>query len=96
MDIEGEKETFPGYPRGHSLFGSLSPLKHQIKNQIFNESWDKLEKGIADEDIIEDIKIKLRTGLTAFWEEVKMDAIPPSKMVPSVKEIWRAMETLEG
>ena len=96
MDIEGEKETFPGYPRGHSLFGSLSPLKHQIKNQIFNESWDKLEKGIADEDIIEDIKIKLRTGLTAFWENVKMDAIPPSKMVPSVKEIWRAMETLEG
>lgn len=95
MDIEGEKETFPGYPRGHSLFGSLSPLKHQIKNQVFNDSWAKLEQGVPNAEIIRDIKDVFRNKLTEFWEQVKYDAIPPNKMVPAVRELWRAMTVLE-
>ena len=96
MHMDGEDEVFPGYPRGHSLFGSLSPLKHQIKNQIFNDSWYELENGVPHEQVIANIKQKLRTGLTEFWDKVKYDAIPPDKMVMPVKELWRAMTTLES
>ena len=95
MDIEGEDEIFPGFPRGHSLFGSLSPLKHQIKNQIFNDSFYALDDGVPREQVIADIKEVLRTGLTEFWDNVKYDAVPPEKLVPFVKELWRVMTTLE-
>jgi len=95
MKMEGEDYEFPGYPRAHSLFGSLSPLKHQIKNQIFNDSWAELEENVPHEQVIANIKHKLRTGLTEFWEKVKYDAIPVDKMVTPVKEIWRAMTVLE-
>ncbi len=45
MIMEGEKYAFPTFPRGHILFGHLSKIKHEIKNQIFNESWKQLEEG---------------------------------------------------
>jgi hypothetical protein len=95
MQIEGEKELFPGYPRGHSLFGSLSPLKHQIKNKIFNESWYKLENGVSHDKVIADIKNVLNTQLKEFWDNVKYDALPPSKMVAPVRELWRVLTKLE-
>jgi hypothetical protein len=38
MWLEGEKYPFPTYPRGYMLFGSLSKLKHEIKNQVFNDN----------------------------------------------------------
>ena len=44
MKITGEKEDFPGFPRGYLLFGKLSKLKHEVKNQIFNYAWQKLEE----------------------------------------------------
>lgn len=96
MAIEGEDEIFPGFPRGHSLFGSLSPLKHQIKNQVFNESWRKLEEDVPKDEIIKDIKEVFRTGLTEFWEKVKYDSVPPEKMVKPVREIWRVLTKLES
>lgn len=96
MQIEGEDEVFPGFPRGHSLYGSLSPLKHQIKNQIFNDSWYKLEAGMSEEQVIKDIKEVLRSGLTEFWEKVKYDSVPPNKMVTPVRELWRVFTKLES
>lgn len=95
MKIEGEKELFPGFPRSHSLFGSLSPLKHQIKNQIFNDSWKKLEDGVPHEQIIADIKKILTGGLTEFWDKVRYDAVPPEKMVVATRELWRVFSILE-
>lgn len=96
MYIEGEDEVFPGFPRGHSLYGSLSPLKHQIKNQIFNWAWAELErKVISKSQIISSIKHILLTGLTEFWEDVKYDAVPPEKQVPPVRELWRVLTKLE-
>ena len=41
MRMEGEPYDFPGYPRGTLLFGSLSPLKHHIKNQMHPVSMKK-------------------------------------------------------
>ena len=95
MAIEGEDEIFPGYPRGHSLFGSLSPLKHQIKNQIFNDSWWALEDGKNEGWIIDNIKDVIRNKLTTFWDDVKYDAIPPENMVEPVRELWRVFTKLE-
>jgi len=90
MKMDGEKYHFPGFPRGHLLFGSLSPLKHQIKNQIFNESWAKLEGGVPREEIIKDIKTKLHGSITEIAKKSKYDMIPAGGMSPAVREIHRA------
>jgi len=89
MYIEGEKYAFPGFPRGHLLYGSLSPLKHQIKNQIFNESWRKLEEGMDRGQVIKEIKLALGK-ITDLSEQSKYEMLPPENMSPAVKEIHRA------
>lgn len=86
MRMEGEDYDFPGYPRGHLLFGKLSKLKHEVKNQVFNESWAKLDKE-------EPIASHVRKGLSNAFEildTMRMEIVPPSRMVPAVREIHRA------
>lgn len=90
MQMKGEKYPFLGHPRGVLLYGRLSPLKHQIKNKIFNEAWRMLEEKKPEQEI--------REYLTQAWqeiyqmgEEMKYDFIPYEKMIPSVKELYRAM-----
>lgn len=90
MQMKGEKYPFLGYPRGILLFGKLSPLKHQIKNKIFNESWRMLEENRPEAEI--------RSYLREVWEQIftladetKYDMVPYEKMVPPVKELHRAM-----
>ena len=90
MQMEGEKYPFPTYPRGYLLFGKLSKLKHEIKNQIFNKSWKKLEDSVPKEEIIKDIKDKLFNEIPRYFEPLKYDLLPPEKMCPSVREIHRA------
>lgn len=84
LKMEGEKYPFPGFPRGHILFGKLSKLKHEIKNRIFNDSWKLLEEGKP---------LKIRETLPNIFtllEDQKYDIVPPDKLVPPVKEIHRA------
>ena len=90
MWMEGEKYPFPTFPRGHILFGHLSKIKHEIKNQIFNESWAKLEAGVSKGEIIRDIKHKLFKEISVLAEQSKYDMLPPRAMCPSVREIHRA------
>lgn len=90
MCLEGEKYPFPTYPRGHLLFGPLSKLKHEIKVQIFNDNWWKLEAGTSKEEVIKDIKSKLFNEILEIAELSKYDMLPPDKMTPSVREIYRA------
>lgn len=94
MKMEGEDHIFPGFPRGHLLFGSLSKLKHEIKNRLFNDNWWKLENGISPEIVIKEFK-KSFTEILKLVEIARYDMVAPSRMVKSVKEIWRAMEVLE-
>jgi hypothetical protein len=83
MWMEGEKYPFPGYPRGHLLYGSLSKLKHEIKNQIFNENWWRLEKG-------EPIDIeKACENIYELAKKSHYDFMPYEKLSPAVKEIHR-------
>lgn len=87
MEINGEKEIFPSFPRGYLLYGKLSKLKHEIKNQIFNESWALLEEGkpIAD---------KIRQTLPEIYRILKdqeYEILPVRNMVKPVREIYRAM-----
>lgn len=107
-----EKYNFPGYPRGHLLFGSLSKLKHEVKNQIFNESWAMLEEGKTHEEVINKIKKVIEDGVPVhdtsniagkeykYGEKcvdiVKYDMIPMSRMSGPVKEIWRGFTRLES
>src|SRR3990167_312098 len=94
MIMEGEKEPFPGFPRGYLLFGSLSKLKHEIKTKLFNDSWWALEQNVPRETVIKQIKEKLEQ-IAAITETAKYDMIPPQKMPRAVKEIWRAMAVIE-
>ena len=109
MKMEGEKEIFPGFPRGHLLFGTLSKLKHEIKNQIFNESWKRLEEGCTNEEVALDVKEKIVNGLKITDDKTipvgisgepimsycTLDMVPPEKMIPTAREIWRALSVLE-
>lgn len=36
MQVQGESESMPGFPRGPVLFSSIGKLKHEIKTKIFN------------------------------------------------------------
>jgi len=105
MIVEGEKYPLKGFPRGHILFGTMSKLKHEIKNQIFNDSWEKLENGWGKEDIIRDIKKTLSCLIVrddsplngreykkgeSLSEIIKYDLVPPEKMCTAVREIYRA------
>ncbi len=90
MHLEGEKYPIQGFPRGYLLFGALSKLKHEIKNQVFNESWRKLEEGVTNKEVISDIKKTLFSSIAELAEKSKYDMIPESAMTPSVKEIYRA------
>ena len=90
MHLEGEKYPFPTFPRGHLLFGHLSKLKHEIKNQIFNDSWWALEKGVSEEEVVKNIKSKLFTEIAEIAKPLKYDVLPIGKMTPSVREIYRA------
>lgn len=90
MMIEGESEPFPGYPRGFLLFGKLSKLKHEIKNQVFNESWHLLESGATPETIVARIRQEVLPRIVTLSKETKYDHVPIEKMSPAVKEIYRA------
>lgn len=90
MQMKGEKYPFMGYPRGVLLYGKLSPLKHQIKNKIFNTAWKMIEEQKPEAEI--------RAYLEGAWkeiytlgEETRYDFVPYEKMVPAVKELYRAM-----
>lgn len=87
MYMDGEKYPFPGFPRGHLLYGKLSKLKHEIKNQIFNDSWKLLEGGMSEEEVVR----RMPWGnICTLFEDYRYDTIPEEKMVPSVRELHRA------
>lgn len=90
MWMEGEKYPFPGFPRGHLLYGSLSPLKHQIKNQIFNHAWARLENGDDPQEVANEIKGPILDRILQLGHEARHEMLPPERMVPSVREIHRA------
>lgn len=97
MKMEGEKYPFPTFPRGHLLIAGaneqyppLSVLKHEIKNQIFNDSWYALEKGKDKSQIIQEIKNRLFGSIAEIAKKLKYEFLPPQRMTPSVREIHRA------
>lgn len=95
MQMEGEKYLFPGYPRGHLLFTSFSKLKHEIKNQIFNDSWYLLEDGTNEEVIVGRLKGAILPKIFEIADSLFYEMVPPDKLSPPVKELWRAMGEVE-
>lgn len=95
MWMQGEKYPFMGYPRGVLLFGPLSPLKHQIKNKIFNETWKKLDDNASQEEIMSNVRTSLDEVFT-LAEKGRLDMVPYEKLCPPVKELWRSFEVVES
>ena len=96
MHMKGEKYPFPGHPRGSLLYGQLSPLKHQIKNKVFNHIWARLENNDSLEEIVHELKGKILPEIFALGEKTRYDLVPPENLIPAVKEIWRAMTKVEN
>ena len=90
MKMDGEKYTFPGFPRGWLLYDKLSKLKHEVKNQIFNDSWHMLEDKIPTKEVNFLIKKNILPLIYELMKETEYDRVPPSKMVHPVREIHRA------
>lgn len=91
MDMFGEKYPFPGHPRGSVLYGPLSPLKHQIKNQVFNEAWRMMEEGCSDTEIRAYLDNVAWPAIATFAEVSRYDRVPYEQMNPPVRELYRAM-----
>jgi hypothetical protein len=99
MHMEGEKYPFPGHPRGVLLYGPLSPLKHEIKNRIFNAIWYELERNltpIQEENLLHFMKTDVLPGITAILDKGRYDMVPVEKMTPVVREIHRAFSVIEA
>jgi hypothetical protein len=94
MWMEGEKYPFPGFPRGLVLYKSLSKLKHELK-QVCNRAWYALEEGQNSEEVVKNIKLSLFTDIKALMDERRLLMLPPEKMSPMVREVWRAFTVLE-
>jgi hypothetical protein len=90
MDLEGMKHPLLGYPRGHLLFGPLSKLKHEIKNQVFNESWE-----MDIDDTIVHVKQKITGALDEYLEAIRYEMVPFERMNKPTKELWRAFSVIE-
>lgn len=90
MKMEGEDQPFPGFPRGYLLFGKLSKLKHEIKNQIFNCAWACLEAGDAEENIMANIEGPILQRIFDLAEDTKYDRVPFERMCKPVRELYRA------
>ena len=88
MYMENEKYPLACLARGYLLSGKLSKLKHEIKNQIFNDSWAKMGN-TAEEQIVADIK-KAVENIYPHYEVFRYDVLPVEKLSPAVKEIHRA------
>lgn len=89
MIIEGEKYPQPNYPRGHILFGPMSKLKHEIKNQIFNASWWALDTQVPQHLLIESLKYSTLPAIFALMEESRFDMLPFRSLSPVLKELSR-------
>lgn len=85
-----EKYPFPGYPRGHLLYGTLSPLKHWIKNWVFNDSWAMLESGATNEEVASRFKEETLSRILELGNKAKYDMYPIHKQVPPIREVHRA------
>jgi hypothetical protein len=44
MEIQGEKYPFAGFPRGHVLMGPLAGLKKKLKDLVFNQVFEEIDK----------------------------------------------------
>lgn len=90
MYMKGEKYPFPGYPRGSLLYGKLSPLKHWIKNKVFNEVWKMLEERKPLKERMQYLRGEAYPYIFDLGEGLKYDMVPHEQMVPPVKELYRA------
>lgn len=90
MKIAGEDYPMATFPRSYLLMGPLSPFKHQIKNQVFNEAWALIESGKTNKEVVAHIKGKLFGPIAELFETLKYDQVPENMMCLAVREIYRA------
>ncbi len=95
--MEGEDQPLTTYPRGHILFGKLSKLKHEIKNQIFNYVWKCLDDGTPVYELTQEITGPITDRiLNDHFKPLELDLMPSTKMSPMVQEVYRAWTKVDS
>ena len=83
MQIEGEKELFPSFPKGYLLTGTVASMKNYIKNQVFNAVFAELEKRMAEQKFdvtpVEHLPIAVRH----IWET--FEKLEEAEIVPDMR-----------
>lgn len=89
MVLDNEKYPIEHFPRGHILGEAIGKLKHYIKNQIFNYGWDNPDK------VVSRLKNEILDRIVEMVEERRHLIVPPERMSPAIREIWRAWTEVE-
>lgn len=90
MQVQGESESMPGFPRGPVLFSSVGKAKHEVKTRFFNKLHEKYQ------ELMNEVIEEMGPDMGKLVGEMTIDMIEPDKMVPAVKELWDTFERLEN
>lgn len=89
MQVTGESESMPGFPRGPVLFSSVGKIKHEVKTRFFNKLHERFT------DILKETIEEMGPDMKKIIDEVSLDFVEPDRMVPAVKELWNTFEKME-
>lgn len=68
MEIKGEDEKYPGFPRGPLLFSKIGKLKHIVKTEVFNEVGPKIRKLHSEFEADMVPPNKMPTAVKEIWD----------------------------
>jgi len=83
MQIPGEKEIMPGFPRGHVLTGSFARLKKGMKDMVLNAGFAAMEK-MAEDSRIDMLPVeRMAPAVRHIWET--FEKLENCEVVPDMK-----------
>lgn len=91
MEIEGEDEVMPGFPRGHVLFGPLSKMKHKLKG-AFNEAYVGIDEFLKEVKFDIPPKEKFLPAVKEIWRA--FEDLENAEVTGDMKERVRLWKTV--
>lgn len=88
LQIEGEKEVYPGFPRGHFLTGPMAAIKNKIKNELFNSVFAEMQK-VQYDQLPPD---KMVPAVRHIWET--FEKLEEMEIVPDMRARIKLIKTV--
>lgn len=83
MEIEGERRTYPGFPRGHVLTGSFARLKKGMKDTVLNAAFAQIERMAADSRVDQLPPERMVPAVRHIWET--FEKLEECEVVPDMR-----------